>query len=195
MRRCRTLEFDDLVAAGREGILHAVDKFDPALGNKFLTYAAWWVRAKIEREIANADATIRIPVHLVDAARQVFHGTFKGSEAKRKAVMDAAATWRPLSLDAPSSDDGRPLHDVIASGEVGADDLLDEATVARSVRSAIGRVTLTDREKVIVEYRLMGEATLEDVAQQFGLSRERIRQIEVKLREKLRLALESEAGQ
>lgn len=198
LRRCRSLQLGDLVAAGRMGILYAVGKYEPATGNKFLTYASWWVRHYITREIADNDLAIRIPVHVQEVQAAVYNGTFDGSDTKRVRAKLVEQLRKVRSLDAPVSDDAdsRTLGELVADPAIApVDEQLSSARLAAAVRDTIRSMGLNDRERAIVERRLMGEATLDDVAQPFGVSRERVRQIEEKLRDKLRRALAGIAEQ
>lgn len=188
-RRCRFLELEDLVAVGQLGLVHAVDKYDPNLGTKFLTFAAWWVRATIEREWADHDRTVRVPVHLLDVQRKVYLGTYQGSAKKRERALAAHGQFT-RSFDAPvGGEDSATLGDLLGSEGPSAEDALGVSEVEAAVRAAIARMPLTERDRLVVEQRMLGDKTLKEVGDALGVSRERVRQMEEKLRERLRKEL------
>jgi RNA polymerase primary sigma factor len=204
--RAEHLDFLDLVQEGNIGLMKAVEKFEYRRGNKFSTYATWWIRQAISRAIADQSQTIRWPVHVREALHKVTRmsrylvqklgrepSTFEVADAlamdldRVRTLLQAAQ--HATSLETPIGDDadGR-LGDLVA--DRGASSPSDDATVG-CFKSGVGRAlaTLTEREQTILRLRFGldggGEHTLREVGQVFGLTRERIRQIEAKALRKL----------
>jgi len=200
------LEFLDLVQEGNLGLMKAVEKFDYRLGYKFVTYATWWIRQAISRAAADQSRTIRIPVHVCEALnklRQVRRRLLRtlGREAtteelaagmhwsldKTRELLDVVR--QPISLEMPVGTDGdASLADVIHDeGVVSAADVAISNQL--SVQTEQLLATLTPREARILRLRFgireKDAHTLEQVGRSFGLTRERIRQIEAKALAKL----------
>jgi RNA polymerase primary sigma factor len=212
--RNRGLMFGDLIQEGNIGLMRAVDKFDWRRGFKFATYATWWVRQAITRAIADQARTIRVPVHMAETAGKIARvGRRLAQESGREPTPEELATRlgmpiekvravqrlakEPVSLETPIGEEGdAELGDLIED----RDAVMPFDAVARqSLRDAAARMLsgLTPREERILRMRfgigMPSDHTLEEVGKTFGVTRERIRQIEAKALKKLQTGTRSRA--
>ncbi len=202
-----SLSFLDLIQEGNLGLIKAVDRYDYRKGFRFSTYATWWIRQAISRGIADTDRTIRLPVHMGVTVRKVMN-TAQTIEQDEEQPVDPKRlaeelgmaedtvqhafriASHPVSLDTPIGDDGTTsLGDFIEGTEL---ETPEGSAEESSLRSEINKQlqTLNERERKVIEMRFgLNQAepqTLEQVGIYFGVTRERIRQIEAKALRKLR---------
>jgi RNA polymerase primary sigma factor len=206
-RRFTSLHLLDLIQEGNLGLMHAVEKYDHRRGVKVSTYASWWIRQSIARAIADQGRTIRVPVHVTETTTKVSrerrrhyqrHGRDPAADeiASRTGIPLAqveralATVQEPVSLDAPIGEDGdASLADLIEAPDT-------DNPLAAAEASELGKLVaealsdLTEREQRILRMRFgiggASQHTLQEVGESFGVTRERIRQIEAKALEKLR---------
>ena len=201
----------DLISEGNIGLMKAVERFDPSKGGKLSTYGSWWIKQSIKRALANQSKTIRLPVHMVDKIARMRRVALKLQEELGREPSDdelagelgipvyrvtqmRSASIRPTSLDAPIGDDDSNSFSEIVQDESAATPYedLEEKTVTKMLGELVK--TLDQREATILRFRFGldggNERTLEEVGEKFGVTRERVRQIQNIALRKLRRMIE-----
>ena len=208
----RGMEFSDLIEEGNLGLLRAVDKFDPERGFRFSTYATWWIRQTIERAILNQTRTIRLPIHVVrqlnlylntakklrktnghepsyhDVAREL---DIDSDDVKKMFELNEHMVSLDMQVSTEEST-AKPLIDMLADkNAVNPVDAIVDNHVHESLEQGLSQLNEKQREVVCRRFGLSGydRQTLEEVGQAVGLTRERVRQVQVNALKTLREAL------
>lgn len=211
----RGVPLDDLIEEGNLGLIHALEKFDPERGFRFSTYATWWIRQNIERAIMNQSRTIRLPVHVVKELNVVLRALRKlesenddGNDDEQGTIAKVAeilgkpveevrqilnVSERTLSLDAPLDIDPElSMADAIAADDgASPESLFSVHEIETHMHEWIEE--LSDRQRIVLERRYglnnNDVATLEAIAEEIGVTRERVRQIQMEALQSLRRRL------
>lgn len=204
------VSISDLVSEGNIGLMKAVERYDPAKGGKFSSYSSWWIKQSIKRALSNQSKTIRLPIHMVDKIARIRRIASMLTETlgreptddelaaetgvpRHKVAMLKQAALRTTSLDAPVND-----NESTAQGDIIADERASnplEMLTNKNLHDQLDGLlaTLDERERRIIDERFglsgLKPMLLEDVGREFGVSRERIRQIQNAALAKMRKAL------
>ena len=207
--RNKGLPISDLIQEANIGLMRALEKFDFRLGNRFSTYATWWIKQTVSRAISEQSRVIRIPVHMINTIISMNHveQIFMQTHGREPTVKELAKALeiptsrisairkmarQAISLQAPVGDspNGSVLQDILASDKSGDDPIHDisQKVLKEKVYEVIATLPEREQQIIIMRFGLMGYSpmTLVKVSEHFDLTRERIRQLEIKILEKLR---------
>ena len=202
----RGMQFLDLIEEGKLGLIHAVEKFDYSRGYKFSTYATWWIRQSITRAIADQARTIRIPVHMVETINRLDHverdltGALGREPTDEEVAREMGVTTEkvaqikrvriePISLESPvGEEEDTTLGEFVEDASIESPfEIARKAMLRQDVDEALSRLSQREREIVCYRFGLSDgrPRTLEEIGNDFGITRERVRQIEAKALAKL----------
>ncbi len=200
----------DLINEGNIGLMKAVDRFDPKKGAKLSTYASWWIKQSIRRAISDQSKTIRLPVHVGDKLLHIRRAETRFQEefgrlptdeelsgelglAAKRIAQYRQASIRPTSLDAPIGEDSNTVAEIVADEKTGTPlQALAEKTDTALIHEVLPTLDAREQEILRQRFGLDGndEKTLEELGEKFGVTRERIRQIQELALTKLRRKIE-----
>ncbi|MDD3118591.1 MAG: sigma-70 family RNA polymerase sigma factor [Victivallales bacterium] len=203
----RGLPLTDLIQEGNIGLMRALDKFDYHLGHKFCTYATWWIKQAVSRSIADQSRVIRIPIHMINTINMInaTEQHFIQECGREPSVEELAAKLempvarvsairkmarQPLSLQSPVNEEGSTsvLENIVHDDNCDPAEKISSLVLREKLFEALSTLSEREQQIIVMRFGLDGEAprTLVEVSRYFGLTRERIRQIEMKTMEKLR---------
>ena len=192
----RGLGLTDLIDEGNIGLLRAADKFDPTRGFKFISYAVWWIRQSILQALAEKSRTIRLPLNQVDALTKISNqvNDFEQKHQRQpiseeKVSSSLTANQKTASLDAPIGEDGDgSLSDIMAEQDDPTDKEVMQESATSDIHSVLCKALKPREMEILCEGYGLGcrERGLSEIAEQTGLSRERVRQIMVRSLDKVR---------